>query len=117
MFFATAAAIFVTLNTIFAFFYWLGDLPIANVSDDLPLSLFYFSIETVATVGYSDMHPQTDYGHLVATVEIFTGMSFLAGMIAARSFSTPTMLSTRVRLTRLTSSASWRRRRGRRVAR
>jgi inward rectifier potassium channel len=55
------------------------------------VSLFYFSIETLATVGYGDMHPQTDYGHLVATVEIFTGMSFLAvmtGLIFAR-FSRP----------------------------
>jgi inward rectifier potassium channel len=37
------------------------------------------------------MHPQTDYGHLVATVEIFTGMSFLAvmtGLVFAR-FSRP----------------------------
>ena len=91
VFFGTAAAIFVTLNAVFAFFYWLGDRPIANVSDDLPLSLFYFSIETLATVGYGDMHPQTDYGHLVATVEIFTGMSFLAvmtGLVFAR-FSRP----------------------------
>jgi inward rectifier potassium channel len=53
--------------------------------------LFYFSIETLATVGYGDMHPQTNYGHLVATVEIFTGMTFLAvmtGLIFAR-FSRP----------------------------
>src|SRR5258708_37634863 len=37
------------------------------------------------------MHPQTDSGHLVATVEIFTGMSFLAvmtGLVFAR-FSRP----------------------------
>ncbi len=93
MFFGTAAAIFVVLNAVFAFFYWLGDQPIANVSPDLPLplSLFYFSIETLATVGYGDMHPQTNYGHLVATVEIFTGMCFLAvmtGLIFAR-FSRP----------------------------
>ena len=50
-----------------------------------------FSIETLATVGYGDMHPQTNYGHLIATVEIFTGMSFLAvmtGLIFAR-FSRP----------------------------
>ena len=93
LFFATAAAIFVALNAIFAFVFWLGDQPIANVSPDLPLplSMFYFSIETLATVGYGDMHPQTNYGHLVATVEIFTGMSFLAvmtGLIFAR-FSRP----------------------------
>ena len=37
------------------------------------------------------MHPQTHYGHFIATVEIFTGMSFLAvmtGLIFAR-FSRP----------------------------
>jgi inward rectifier potassium channel len=37
------------------------------------------------------MHPQSNYGHLIATVEIFTGMSFMAvmtGMIFAR-FSRP----------------------------
>jgi inward rectifier potassium channel len=92
-FFATAAAIFIVLNAVFAFLFWLGHDPIANVSPDLPLplSLFYFSIETLATVGYGDMHPQTNYGHLIATVEIFTGMSFLAvmtGLIFTR-FSRP----------------------------
>jgi inward rectifier potassium channel len=91
VFFGTAAAIFIALNAVFAFFYWLGDRPIANVDRDLPLSLFYFSIETLATVGYGDMHPQTNYGHFVATVEIFTGMCLLAvmtGLIFAR-FSRP----------------------------
>jgi inward rectifier potassium channel len=93
VFFGSAAALFVALNMVYAFLYWLGDDPIANVAPNLPraLSLFYFSIETLATVGYGDMHPQTNYGHLVATVEIFTGMSFLAvmtGLIFAR-FSRP----------------------------
>jgi inward rectifier potassium channel len=91
VFFGTAAAIFVFLNAVFAFLFWLGNQPIANIDHDLPLSLFYFSIETLATVGYGDMHPQTDYGHFIATVEIFTGMCFLAvmtGLIFAR-FSRP----------------------------
>lgn len=91
VFFGTAAAIFIILNALFAFLYWLGDEPIANVAGNEPLGLFYFSIETLATVGYGDMHPQTHYGHFIATVEIFTGMSFLAvmtGLIFAR-FSRP----------------------------
>jgi inward rectifier potassium channel len=93
VFFGSAALIFITLNAVFGFLYWLGNQPIANMSPDLPvpLSLFYFSIETLATVGYGDMHPQSNYGHIVATVEIFTGMSFLAvmtGLIFAR-FSRP----------------------------
>jgi inward rectifier potassium channel len=91
VFFGSAAAIFVFLNAVFAFLFWLGPDPIANVSGNAPLDLFYFSIETLATVGYGDMHPQTDYGHTIATIEIFTGMCFLAvmtGLIFAR-FSRP----------------------------
>ena len=90
-FFGSAAAIFVVLNAVFAFLYWLGNEPIANVAGNEPLGLFYFSVETLATVGYGDMHPQTAYGHFIATIEIFTGMSFLAvmtGLIFSR-FSRP----------------------------
>ncbi|MCA3838890.1 ion channel, partial [Burkholderia sp.] len=42
-------------------------------------------------VGYGDMHPQTLYAHLVATFEIFVGMSSIAlatGLVFAR-FSRP----------------------------
>src|SRR5712691_13434010 len=91
VFFGSAALIFIALNAVFAFLYSLGHDPIANAAENGPLAPFYFSIETLATVGYGDMHPQTNYGHLVATVEIFTGMSFLAvmtGLIFAR-FSRP----------------------------
>ncbi len=90
-FFAWAALVFVVLNSIFATIYAFGDKPVANVQSESFLQFFFFSIETLATVGYGDMHPQTDYGHLVATVEIFTGMSFLAvmtGLVFAR-FSRP----------------------------
>jgi inward rectifier potassium channel len=90
-FFAWAAFVFVVLNAVFGSLYFLGDKPVANVQSESFLQYFFFSIETLATVGYGDMHPQTDYGHLVATVEIFTGMSFLAvmtGLVFAR-FSRP----------------------------
>lgn len=90
-FFAWAAAVFVVLNTVFGTLFYLGDKPVANVRSESFLEFFFFSIETLATVGYGDMHPQTNYGHIVATVEIFTGMSFLAvmtGLVFAR-FSRP----------------------------
>ena len=92
VFFGSAALIFIVLNVVFALLYSLGDNPIANVAADQRfLDLFYFSIETLATVGYGDLHPQTDYAHFIATVEIFTGMCFLAvltGLVFAR-FSRP----------------------------
>lgn len=90
-FFAAAALAFVTLNTFFALLYSLGHAPIANAPTGSFLDLLFFSIETLATVGYGDMHPQTIYGHAIATLEIFTGTSCIAvltGMVFAR-FSRP----------------------------
>jgi inward rectifier potassium channel len=86
-----AALVFVIFNAVFALFYWIGDQPIANVPGGAYVDYLYFSIETLSTAGYGDMHPQTHYGHLIATVELFTGifsMSLMTGLIFAR-FSRP----------------------------
>ena len=90
-FIAGAAFVFLAFNAAFAGLYWIGDLPIANVPGGAYIDYFYFSIETLSTAGYGDMHPQTHYGHFVATVELFTGifsMSLMTGLIFAR-FSRP----------------------------
>ena len=90
-FIAGAALVFLVFNAIFASFYWIGDQPISNVADGDYIDYFYFSIETLSTAGYGDMHPQTHYGHFVAAVELFTGifsMSLMTGLIFAR-FSRP----------------------------
>ncbi len=90
-FFAGYALYFLTMNLLFAFLFWLGGDCVANARPGSLVDLFFFSIETLATVGYGDMHPQNFYGHSIATVEIFTGMSTLAvftGLIFAR-FSRP----------------------------
>jgi inward rectifier potassium channel len=86
-----AALIFLAFNAVFALFYLLGDQPVANVKTGDYIDYFYFSIETLSTAGYGDLHPQTHYGHFVATVELFTGifsMSLMTGLIFAR-FSRP----------------------------
>jgi inward rectifier potassium channel len=86
-----AALVFVAFNAFFAVFYWIGDQPISNVPDGAYIDYLYFSIETLSTAGYGDMHPQTHYGHFIATVELFTGifsMSLMTGLIFAR-FSRP----------------------------
>jgi inward rectifier potassium channel len=90
-FVATLALAFVTLNFIFAVIYDLGEAPIANAREGSLADLFFFSVETTSTVGYGDMHPQTIYGHIVATAENFTGLLLLAvmtGLVFAR-FSRP----------------------------
>lgn len=86
-----AALVFVLFNAFFAALYWLGDQPISNVPGAAYVDYFYFSVETLSTAGYGDMHPQTHYGHFIATIELFTGvfsMSVMTGLIFAR-FSRP----------------------------
>jgi inward rectifier potassium channel len=95
-FIAGAAVLFLVFNAAFGLLYWLGNLwfanqPISNVPGGDYIDYFYFSIETISTAGYGDMHPQTHYGHFVATIELFTGifsMSLMTGLIFAR-FSRP----------------------------
>jgi inward rectifier potassium channel len=86
-----AALVFLVFNAAFALLYWIGDQPISNVPGGAYIDYLYFSIETLSTAGYGDMHPQTHYGHFIATVELFTGifsMSLMTGLIFAR-FSRP----------------------------
>src|SRR6202051_3826412 len=90
-FIACAALCVAAFNAVFALFYWIGDQPIANVPGGAYIDYLYFSIETLSTAGYGDMHPQTHYGHFVSAVELFTGifsMSLMTGLIFAR-FSRP----------------------------
>jgi len=90
--FLSYAGFFALFNLIFAALYQAQPADVANLNPGGYWGRFFFSVETLATVGYGDMHPQTVYAHVVASVEIFTGMMSLAlitGMMFAR-FSRPT---------------------------
>ena len=91
MTFATIAAFFLVFDVIFGCLYDAVPGCIANLNPPGFLGAFFFSVETLATVGYGDMHPQTLYGHAVAMIEIFVGLMMLAlitGLMFAR-FSRP----------------------------
>lgn len=86
------AVTYVALNLFFAFFYSLQQGSIAGATTSMWfVDCFFFSVQTLATVGYGHMYPQTLYGHIVSTVEIMTGVFLLAvmtGLIFVR-FSRP----------------------------
>lgn len=89
--FGTLAAFFLVFDVLFGLLYHLVPGCIANLNPPGFAGAFFFSVETLATVGYGDMHPQTLYGHLVAMAEIFVGLMSLAlitGLMFAR-FSRP----------------------------
>ena len=91
IFFGVFALLFVCVNIFFAGLYMLGDQAIGNMLPNNFIGAFFFSVETLATVGYGDMHPQTIYGHFISTTELFVGMTGIAlmtGLIFAR-FSRP----------------------------
>ncbi|HTV78327.1 MAG TPA: ion channel [Steroidobacteraceae bacterium] len=89
--FAAIGAFFLIFDFLFGCLYFLVPGCIANLNPSGFAGDFFFSVETLATVGYGDMHPQTLYGHVVAMVEMFVGLMMLAlitGIMFAR-FSRP----------------------------
>jgi inward rectifier potassium channel len=89
--FVTLAAFFLVFDLLFGFLYYLVPGCIANLNPPGFAGDFFFSVETLATVGYGEMHPETFYGHSVAMIEIFVGLMSLAlitGLMFAR-FSRP----------------------------
>jgi inward rectifier potassium channel len=90
-FFGVAISVFLMFNAVFAMIYQIDPHGIANQYPKGLAGAFFFSVETLATVGYGDMHPQSVYTHVVATAEIILGMGDIAvftGLIFAR-FSRP----------------------------
>jgi inward rectifier potassium channel len=79
------------INLGFALLYVLIPGDIANARPASFGDAFFFSVETLATVGYGVMAPATLYGHIVSAAEIVTGTAFTAivtGLLFVR-FSRP----------------------------
>jgi inward rectifier potassium channel len=79
------------INIAFAMLYLASPGCIANMRPGSFCDAFFFSIETLATVGYGTMAPATFYGHAVSAIEIVCGMVFTAimtGLLFVR-FSKP----------------------------
>ena len=79
-FFAVLVLAYLAINIAFALLYAAVPASISNLPAGSLLDAFFFSVETLATVGYGYMVPATRFGHAVATVEIFVGMMFTATM-------------------------------------
>jgi inward rectifier potassium channel len=89
---AFVGTLYIGLNLLFATLYSLQQGSIAvSTGGHWFFDCFFFSVQTLATVGYGHMYPQTLYAHIVSTVEIMTGIFLLAvmtGLIFVR-FSRP----------------------------
>ena len=85
------AAFFLSVNLIFAVLYLADPGGIANARRGSFADAFFFSVQTLGTLGYGVMAPRSLYANLVVTAESFTGILIIAlytGIIFAR-FSRP----------------------------
>ena len=85
------AAIFLAVNTLFALIY-LAAGGVANARPGSLLDAFFFSVETMGTIGYGAMYPQSDAANWWMVVESVVGVILTAlatGLVFAK-FSRPT---------------------------
>ncbi|HEX8910622.1 MAG TPA: ion channel [Anaeromyxobacteraceae bacterium] len=92
VFFLLVFLAYVTANSLFAVGYWaLGD-GIENAEPGSFRDAFFFSVQTLATIGYGKMAPRTLGANLLVAAEALLGLVGLAvttGLVFAR-FSRPT---------------------------
>lgn len=75
------------LNALFALAYLAVDNSIANTQAGSFWDAFFFSVQTLASIGYGAMYPQTVYANAIVTVEAFFGLfgfAAIAGVVFAR---------------------------------
>jgi len=86
-FVGAVALAFILINMVFGAIYALLPGTVANAGRGSFADGFFFSVETLATVGYGNMYPATHLGHAIAAVEILLGIFLVAtvtGLIFAR---------------------------------
>jgi inward rectifier potassium channel len=91
-FLMTGALVFLLVNAGFALLYLLQPGAVAGARPGNFGDAFFFSVQTIATIGYGQMWPATRYANLLVTVEVLLGMLTIAlvtGLAFAR-FSRPT---------------------------
>ncbi len=77
-FLALLFAVYLTVTALFGIAYTLIPGAVANARPHVFADHFFFSLETLATVGYGYMYPATIYGHMIAGAEILIGVTFTA---------------------------------------
>ena len=77
-FFALVALTFIAANLLFAAAYLAQPGSIAHARPGSYEDAFFFSVQTIATIGYGGMYPLTRYAHLLVVVEAMTGILGIA---------------------------------------
>src|SRR5215831_20477019 len=82
---------FAAANGLFGLAYWLDGGVQGSRPDSYP-DMFFFSVQTMSTIGYGVLHPTTVFSNALASFEALLGLVGLAvmtGLVFAK-FSLPT---------------------------
>ncbi|MEN9580301.1 MAG: hypothetical protein RJA70_3310 [Pseudomonadota bacterium] len=85
--FAAFGFMFLLSNVLFAAIYLLEPGSVANADPGSFADAFFFSVQTMSTVGYGAMVPATTYGHLVMTLQVamsVIGIAIASGVVFAK---------------------------------
>jgi len=91
-FFTLISLLYLITNSLFALAYLAGGDCIANARPGSFQDAFYFSVQTMATIGYGAMYPRTDYANIIVAIQALFGLwgvAMITGLAFAR-FSKPT---------------------------
>jgi inward rectifier potassium channel len=77
-FLAALLGLYLVVNLVFATLYTIVPGAITNARPGNFIDAFFFSFETLATVGYGEMFPGGLYGHIISCAEIVCGLAFTA---------------------------------------
>lgn len=83
---------YVLANALFALAYILGGNGIENARPGNFLDAFFFSVQTMASIGYGAMYPRSTFANFLVTIESLVGLfgvTMATGLMFAR-FSRPT---------------------------
>ena len=105
-FLALLAGGFLLVNVLFGLLYMVGTNTIEGTRADSFGDHFFFSVQTLATIGYGAMFPRTIYGHVLVTVEAMIGL-FGIGITAALAFARFSLPRARVRFSKVAVIASF----------
>src|SRR5579871_898380 len=72
--FALMAAGFVTVNVVFAGLYMLDPHGLAGARPGSFADAFFFSVQTLGTIGYGGLAPKSLYANVIVTIESFFGL-------------------------------------------
>lgn len=72
-FFVVLIFLYVVTNVFFAALFTLQPGSISGSHDSFA-EAFYFSVQTLSTIGYGAMSPETEYGNILVTIEAAVGM-------------------------------------------